>query len=114
MIDRTTVLNSLIRLDRPIGEIRAELSTFPWDSPSELVTLTAEDIRSVLTRFTSGTLTASEVSEWADAIELREDIAFEARYHEEIVDAIFFMADPQLNGPLNQNEISRLVALLSK
>jgi hypothetical protein len=113
MAARTDVLYSLIRLDRPIDEIRAELLTFPWGHPQELVTLTAEHIRSVLTRLTSGTLTADLVCEWADAIEMREDIGYEERFHEEIVEAIHVMADPLLNGPLDCGEVARLLASLA-
>jgi hypothetical protein len=113
MTDRTSVLNSLIQLDRPIDQIRAELRTFPWDFPDELVTLTAEHIRSVLTRLNSGTLTPDMVCEWADAIEMREDIGYEERHHEEIVEALFVLAYPLLNGPLKHDEIVRLLASLS-
>jgi len=114
MVDRTTALHSLIRFDRPIQQIRAELSIFPWDSPTELVKLTAEHIHSVLSRLESGDLAPDAVWEWADAVEMREDIRYEERYHEEIVEALFVLASPLLNGPLNHDEIAKLVASLSK
>src|ERR1700758_5303847 len=110
MTDRASVLNSLIQPDRPIDQIRAELRTFPWGHPNELITLTAEHIRSVLTRLTSGTLSADTVCKWADAIEMREDIGYEERYHEEIVEAISALAYPLLNGALDPDEIARLFA----
>lgn len=113
MAERTTVLNSLIQFDRPIEQICADLGTFPWDCPHELVTLAAEHIRNVLARLSSGDLTPDAVYEWANAVEMREDIAYEERCHEEIVEALFVLAFPLLNGPLDADEIARLVASLS-
>jgi hypothetical protein len=77
MSDRRQTLQSLLRLDRPLNEVCAELARYPWDCPEYLVTLARDDIRAVLARFGRGELSANQIFEWADTIETREDIGYE-------------------------------------
>jgi hypothetical protein len=84
----------------PLEETVAALREFPWDSDEELVTLTAGHVVEVLRRCCAGELTAREVEDWADAVEMREDLGFEDSPDERAQDAVNFLANPLLNGEL--------------
>ena len=54
---------------------------------------------SVLRRFETGEIGAAEVEEWANAIEIRDDIGFEAESDDVVRDVIHVLANPELAGP---------------
>lgn len=74
--ERRSIIRSLVELDRPVAELEKLLAPLPWDYPTALVTLTYDHIRSVLLRFLAGNLEAKDVEEWADLVEMRDDIEF--------------------------------------
>ena len=74
---RQQLLRSLVELERPLAEIVHELSRLGWDSDRDLVTLERRHVLRILERFREGELPAEQVEAWANAVEAREDIAFE-------------------------------------
>lgn len=100
MKSRTQLLASLLSYDAPVAQIAGELKKFPWDAETALVTLARENVIQVLERYLRGELEASKVEEWANAIEAREDISFEAGYEEALQEAIYQLANPLLTMPL--------------
>jgi hypothetical protein len=109
MRQRRELHENLVRAESPISEICSELNGYPWDSPEELVTLVSDDIRRVLTRLQAGEVSVNEVRQWADAVEMREDIGYEPDRHEEIVEAIYLLANPLLNGPIDQAMVAKIL-----
>ena len=99
-MSRETVLLSLIRFDAPIPKLRAELDSLTWDS-DPVVTLARRDIVAVLERFSAGEIDALTVEDWANLVECREDIDFEAGYEDVIYAAIHDLANPVLSGELH-------------
>jgi hypothetical protein len=102
VIDRFQVLRSLVKLDRPLDEITAILQGYAWETDSYMVVLTTGDLIGVLNRFVSGELSQFDVESWANAIESREDIEFEAGHENSINDIIFQLANPYLSAPLTK------------
>lgn len=88
-----------------------ELKTYPWDIPEALVSLDASDILSILERFLQGALTAEDVEQWANALEIREDV--ECR-DEQVKEALFELANPSITEPLTRDRAIRLVAALTR
>jgi len=82
-----------------------KLSSFGWDASEPLVWLTSSDVESVLSRYAAGELTAEHVTDWADLIECREDIAM----HEGeayLSSIIFRLANPNLNEAITPQLIA--------
>jgi len=104
--DRRSVLVSLLELDRPLVELQATLKGLEWDYPNALVTLTRDHIQHVLERFKAGTLQAVTIEAWANHIELRDDIE---HADETTKEAIHALANPILNGPLNDDAVEQLL-----
>jgi len=78
-----------------------------------LVTLTLKDIGSILTRFLQLELTAQDVTDWASALELRDDIKFGYDDEGAVFTAIFKLATPELEGPLTMQRAESLIHVLS-
>lgn len=98
--------------DIPLLDVRTQLSQFEWDSDEDLIVLTAAHIAKVLGRFVSGNVAADEVETWANMIECREDIGFEAQQEETLKDAIICLANPVSQGPLTLGSAQRLTKQL--
>jgi hypothetical protein len=96
--ERRTVVADLIRFNQPLAELEARLARFPWDCDEPLVVLTTGHLRSVTDRFLAGELTAEQVEEWANLVELREDIDLDPAHWTAIQDAVFRLANPYLAG----------------
>jgi hypothetical protein len=91
------LLNSLLKLDRPLTEILAPLNSLGWDNPQTFVTLKPQHITQILQSYLNHQITELEIENWANAIESREDIATEEELLEQI---IFDLANPLLTTPL--------------
>ena len=112
--DRRTTLDSLIQLSVPLAAIQSELRKFPWDSEEEFVVLTAADIANVLQRYLDGSVSADTVRDWAETIEGRDDIAFEASQRDTILQSIHELANPLLYEGLNETRARQLVQALAE
>jgi len=96
---RSSILAALIRLDRPLPELRTMLTGLAWDA-QPVVTLTRQNIATILHRFAAGDLDADTVAAWANLVECREDILFEPRREEAVADALYELANPDPQEPL--------------
>lgn len=103
MEDRLTCLRRLVQFTAPVEETIRDLSAFPWDSDEELVTLTTSHVADVLRRFLRNDLTAKQVEEWAEALEVRDDVHFDEQPNEQVLEAVHFLANPYLVGELTRS-----------
>ena len=95
-VARRDLLNALLQRTAPPPQISAQLAGVPWDS-DPLVELTDEHLLAALGEYLDGTLDAASIEQWADAIELRDDIEFSRSVH---LDIVFELATPYTAGPL--------------
>jgi hypothetical protein len=101
MTSRVGLLRALLALERPTPEITAELRAYGWDSDIELVRLRREHVRSVIERYLRGEIDSDTVEEWAESIEGREDIGYEAGWESELGSVLHQLANPLLSGQLS-------------
>ena len=114
MQDRKTLLEMLLRLQDPkaLGRIMVNLREYSWDSEETLVNLTSDIIISILERYLQSELTAQEVEDWANAVEMRDDIEFGVDDDETIMNAIGELANPLLTEPLTPKSAKALMEKL--
>jgi hypothetical protein len=74
----------------------------------------SEHIRDVLLRFSSGELSADIVCDWASTVEMRDDIEYDAKYSDEIADALRELSDPVFSAPLDGEAVVRLLKTLAR
>lgn len=83
------------------GEIdKRELESFEWDSEQELATLNVVDMARMLEGYLSSFVSQSEIEEWANLIEGRDDIGFEKENELVLREVLFEIANPELTKPL--------------
>ena len=109
---RTALIARLVTEPRLAADLSPRLSAFGWDS-DELVTLTRSHIVDVLTAYAAGDLLASEVEQWANAVESRDDVGFDHDHEDAVREAIFQLANPLLEGRLTRASARDLAAKLA-
>ncbi|HTM56534.1 MAG TPA: hypothetical protein VL175_21055 [Pirellulales bacterium] len=110
---RIEALSSLLMFDRSLDQIRGRLMEFPWDSNCELVVLATTHVQSVLRRYVAHELTSLDLENWANAVESREDIGFEAGKEELLKRIIFELANPVLNVAITPELATEFLADLT-
>ncbi len=90
-----------------------ELGSFGWDWAGEpLLTLKREDLLRIIDRFLAAEITAEQLQEWAENLEVREDVAFDEDEKELLDDVFFRLATPFINEPLTIESVNRLKNIL--
>jgi hypothetical protein len=110
--DRVSALRALLAYELPVDAALAELSRHSWDVAEPLVTLTALDILKVIDRYLGGELSSSQVTDWADLVECRDDIDYPKNEHEFLSAIIFRLANPNLEGEVSIQLAEKLKGLL--
>lgn len=105
--ERIKALRDLIELREPIPAAISHLRRFPWDSDAELVTLRGNDLIRILDAYLDGELSNSEVEEWAEAVEGRDDIGYEPQQRSVLRQIIFELANPLLTTPIEPAQAHR-------
>jgi hypothetical protein len=98
---RSAVLTELINGKGSIEYFRDRLRDFKFDSDF-IVVLKSENIINILSEFIEGNITDEYVENWAEIIEVRDDIGFDEKNDNEIKQAIHDLANPILSGTLNK------------
>jgi nitrogen fixation NifU-like protein len=110
---RTNLLRALIEATAPVGQIAPLLAGYPWDSNEKLVVLSAKHVRHVLKCFLSGGMSSKELEDWANAVEGRDDIGFAAEQSESLQSIIHLLANPILEGEVNEIRARDILRTLS-
>ncbi len=109
-IDRAKLLDDLLN-GRCSGS-QTGLNSLPWDwEGAPLAKLTPDHIIGQLNNFMTGSISATHVEDWANAIEGREDIEYDP--DTEIGHVLHVLANPEINDSLTHQVAVQLVARLS-
>ena len=100
--DEIGILLDLIHFKNNIDTLKNMLSQIGFDSETELVSMSRDDIVEILQRSLDKKISFLELEEWANLIECREDIGFEDKKTQEIV---FKLANPYLYGKLDEKQV---------
>ncbi|EAZ90215.1 hypothetical protein [Crocosphaera chwakensis] len=100
-LTRYQLLDALLTFDQPLLDTLDSLNRLSWDSEEVLIKLKKEHILHVLQRYLQGQLSITDVENWANAIEGREDIESEENAQGIIDEILFDLANPLLSQPLS-------------
>jgi hypothetical protein len=106
--DRASLLRRVVRYETPLEDTLVLLRTYGWDSDEELVTLTASDLVALIDRFFTGELSARQIQHWAELLELRDDVGFEARWAEHLALAVRQLATPEVFGAVTPSLLRQM------
>lgn len=113
MKTRAELLQEFFRLEslEAILSIWEQLRIHGWDTDEEEI-LTSGHIISALNRYLEGELPGAAVTEWADLLEAREDVAYEESKDRDIRKALHDLGNPVLEGPLTPQSARELIEML--
>ena len=118
MKKRNELLEEIFNLEKPdsLQNLSEDLREIGWDSPEgEVANLTTLHIISILNRYLNGNLTEQQIENWANLVEMREDITFGATEDEErVIDAIHELANPALEGALTHASAKQIILRLQE
>jgi hypothetical protein len=97
---RRRVLTAILAQDGELASNLSELEALGWDSDVHLAVLTREHARRLLDAFLARQVSAVECEQWAEALEAREDVGFEAGNEELLKRLVFELANPDITEPL--------------
>ena len=100
--DEIEILLDLVHFKNNIDTLRNMLSQIGFDSETELVYMSRDDMVEILQRSLDKKISFLELEEWANLIECREDIGFEDKKTQEMV---FKLANPYLYGKLDEKQV---------
>lgn len=100
--NKTSILLDLVYFKNNIDTLKNMLSQIGFDSETELVYMSRDDIVEILQRSLDKKISFLELEEWANLIECREDIGFEDKKTQEMV---FKLANPYLYGKLDEKQV---------
>jgi len=95
-MNRIEVLKSLVTFSIPTTKLKNELNKLPWDSEDPLIVLKKDHLLQIIEKLRKNKITLSELIEWANLLEVREDIEYEKPYDTQINKIIFTIANPEL------------------
>lgn len=111
---RIEALRGLIELQESIPVSISRLRQFPWDSDGALVVLTGNDLARTLDRYLRGELSNTDLEEWANALEGRDDIEYEPSADDNLRRIIFELANPLLATPIGPAQVQRWKEAISE
>lgn len=100
--DEIGILLDLVHFKNNIDTLKNMLSQIGFDSETELVSMSRDDMVEILQRSLDKKISFLELEEWANLIECREDIDFEDEKTQEM---IFKLANPYLYGKLDEKQV---------
>lgn len=103
--NRRELLNDLLNYKYSWPLLAEKMHGVPFSSPHSLVNAKPDHVAATLKRFLASELSALDVEEWANIVELREDIEFDEKTKE----AIWELANPQLAEPLTAEVAKRII-----
>lgn len=106
--ERAAAVRAVVYREPGYRDAMRALGAFLWDSEHS-VEFDNAPLIDVLEAVTEGRMTAHDAVEWAEFLELRDDITFLDRT---AVDVVFEIANPDLSGPLTPEHSRSLVARL--
>jgi hypothetical protein len=110
---RKEILEKLIRFKHPrdIESFYQEIKKYPWDIDEPLVQLKVDDILRVIDRAFVGELKLNDIFDWADALEVREDVQFEKNQEREIKLCLFKLANHEISGIKSIADLKQLTII---
>jgi len=113
-LQRLELVRALIALDHPLDAIVGALRSFEWDYVGPPVLVRRSDFISVLKRYVDGQLEGATVSNWAEALECRDDVDVDERErHKDAIEAgLHDLANPDIQGALSKEYALDLLRML--
>ena len=109
MRSRKEILKDLVLLKGNIEVLQKELYQYPWDIGKTLLKISTEDFANILRKSINNEIDFETLTNWANAIECRDDLEFT---NEEVQEIIFELANPEINGEITKERLNVIISEL--
>jgi hypothetical protein len=106
MRNRIEILKDLVLLQSSIEVLEKELNQYPWDIETPLLKVSKNDIALILKKCLDNEIDFKTLTNWANAIECRDDLDFST---EEIQEIIFEVANSEINEEVTKERLQEIV-----
>jgi hypothetical protein len=114
MRDRTALVLELINQPKLAPALLHELTEHGWYCEKHLAVIGKAHVLAVLKQFELGQLSACDVAAWANSVGGRTDIGFEFGADGVVEESLYWLAHPEVNGPLDAQLCQRIVVLYER
>lgn len=111
MRSRKEILSDLIFLQGSIEVLQKELAQYSWDIETPVLKINVEDFSNILKRSINNEIDFETLTNWANALECRDDLEFE---NEEMQEVIFELVNPEINGEITKERLNEIIIELEK
>lgn len=112
--ERLDVLEMLVEYSISLDDSARALRKFAWDYDGLAFVVTRLHLVRIAERYLKDDLSANDIELWANLLEGRDDISFEAGYEKELSHFIYELANPLLVGSLDHRRATEITDLLQK
>lgn len=103
MEKRIKLINNIINgIGDDLDEYIRELTQYEWDYKWTTIILKRNHVKNAFVKYLNFQITYNSMSEWADFLELRDEVDYES---EEIKGIINLLANPEINGEISWEEM---------
>ena len=111
-------LKRLIALEGNIADLIGDASRLLLSTANRLDHYTPPllmlgDIKHALRLFLNKSMGTVQLQEWADFLEMNELVDYEHGKEDKIANILFRLANPEINGPINQKTALEILSTLS-
>lgn len=97
---RIALLNKILQAENNFLSSIKDLAQYPWDFDGVPAVLDKSILKQILSRYIAGQMSQTLVYEWAEFLELREDVEYPENEHHAIESILHEFANPDLEGEL--------------
>lgn len=118
-MDRREILERLLSGPKALEAVRPVLLSLPYDCDEHLVTLKREHICAALEQFIAGAVSATQLEDWADLLELRPGVEYELDPGDDedvelVANVLSELSTPDVHQPLSLVRARELIESLSR
>ncbi|HEU0187565.1 MAG TPA: hypothetical protein VFR06_06705 [Gallionellaceae bacterium] len=114
MNERKSLLLQLIQHPQAAAAVAQELGDLVQECEMHLAEVSKVDILAALKLFDHGQLTEDQLVDWARCLHGRTDVGYEFGDDGVVEEAMFWLANPALNWPIDCELHRRIVALFER
>ena len=110
---RLSLLKAVANLQPDYAIAMKEIEKYPWDFEGNPLIITRSVFKYILSDYIEGKRSAEEIFNWADFLELREDIDFPKKDRPVLLEMLHVLANPLLEGELTRDKAKNLMSQIS-
>lgn len=114
MKNKHEVLVALLEYKFSWMTLSRELDELGGMNSGTTVRILPSHIASVLNRFVNNELSALDVEEWANIIEMREEVVYGQENEQQLKEVVWELANPSLSAPLTIDRARELISALRR